>query len=273
VSALPDPSAEPAVRLHDLTVRFGDTTAVEGVSLEVAAGEMFGLLGPNGAGKTTTLRVLTTLLPAGSGTATVYGIAVGEQPMEVRRVIGFVPQQLSADAALTGRENVSLFARLYDVPRRQRSQRVSDVLEVMGLADASERLVATYSGGMIRRLELAQALVNRPRLLILDEPTIGLDPIARQGVWDRIADLRDETGMTVLLTTHYMDEADALCDRVALMHQARIRAIGTPEQLKLELGPEATLEDVFRHHTGDQLEAAGDMRNLRQTRRTASRLG
>jgi ABC-2 type transport system ATP-binding protein len=143
----------------------------------------------------------------------------------------------------------------------------------MGLADASERLVATYSGGMIRRLELAQALVNRPRLLILDEPTIGLDPIARQGVWDRIADLRDETGMTVLLTTHYMDEADALCDRVALMHQARIRAIGTPEQLKLELGPEATLEDVFRHHTGDQLEAGGDMRNLRQTRRTASRLG
>jgi ABC-2 type transport system ATP-binding protein len=273
VSALPDPSAEPAVRLHDLTVRFGDTTAVEGVSLEVAAGEMFGLLGPNGAGKTTTLRVLTTLLPAGSGTATVYGIAVGEQPMEVRRVIGFVPQQLSADAALTGRENVSLFARLYDVPRRQRSQRVSDVLEVMGLADASERLVATYSGGMIRRLELAQALVNRPRLLILDEPTIGLDPIARQGVWDRIADLRDETGMTVLLTTHYMDEADALCDRVALMHQGRIRAIGTPEQLKLELGPEATLEDVFRHHTGDQLEPGGDMRNLRQTRRTASRLG
>jgi ABC-2 type transport system ATP-binding protein len=246
VSALPDPSAEPAVRLRDLTVRFGETTAVEGVTLEVAAGEMFGLLGPNGAGKTTTLRVLTTLLPAGSGTATVCGIAVAAQPMEVR---------------------------LYDVPRRQRSQRVSEVLEVMGLADAAERLVATYSGGMIRRLELAQALVNRPRLLILDEPTVGLDPIARQGVWDRIADLRDETGMTVLLTTHYMDEADALCDRVALMHQSRTRAIGTPEQLKHELGPEATLEDVFRHHTGDQLEAGGDMRNLRQTRRTASRLG
>ncbi len=273
MSALPDPQAEPAVRLRDQTVRFGETTAVEGVTLEVAAGEMFGLLGPNGAGKTTTLRVLTTLLPAGSGTATVFGIAVGTQPMEVRRVIGFVPQQLSADAALTGRENVSLFARLYDVPRRERPQRVSDVLEVMGLADAAERLVATYSGGMIRRLELAQALVNRPRLLILDEPTIGLDPIARQGVWDRIADLRDETGMTVLLTTHYMDEADALCDRVALMHQARIRAVGTPEQLRHELGPGATLEDVFRHHTGDQLEAGGDMRNLRQTRRTASRLG
>jgi ABC-2 type transport system ATP-binding protein len=147
------------------------------------------------------------------------------------------------------------------------------MLETMGLSEAADRLVSTYSGGMIRRLELAQALVNRPRLLVLDEPTIGLDPIARSSVWDRIGMLREETGMTVLMTTHYMDEADALCDRIALMHRARVRALGTPAALKSELGDGASLEDVFRHHTGDTLEAGGDMRHVRQTRRTATRLG
>jgi ABC-2 type transport system ATP-binding protein len=266
-------SAPAAVSIHDLHVRFGETTAVEGVDLEVAPGEVFGLLGPNGAGKTTTIRVLTTLLPATSGSATVFGVDVARHPMDVRRLLGFVPQQLSADAALTGRENVSLFARLFDVPRRTRPGVVAEMLDTMGLGDSADRLVSTYSGGMIRRLELAQALVNRPRLLVLDEPTIGLDPIARSSVWERIERLRAETGMTVLLTTHYMDEADALCDRIALMHRARLRALGTPDGLKVDLGPEATLEDVFRHHTGDTLEAGGDMRHVRQTRRTASRLG
>jgi ABC-2 type transport system ATP-binding protein len=263
----------PAVSIRDLHVRFGETTAVGGIDLEVGDGEVFGLLGPNGAGKTTTIRVLTTLLPATSGSAAVFGVDVARRPMEVRRMLGFVPQQLSADAALTGRENVSLFARLFDVPRRTRTGVVSEMLSTMGLADAADRLVSTYSGGMIRRLELAQALVNRPRLLVLDEPTIGLDPIARSGVWERIESLRRETGMTVLLTTHYMDEADALCDRVALMHRATLRAAGTPDDLKADLGEGASLEDVFRHHTGDTLEAGGDMRHVRQTRRTASRLG
>ncbi|HEX5558558.1 MAG TPA: ATP-binding cassette domain-containing protein [Gaiellales bacterium] len=266
-------SVPAAVSIRDLHVRFGDTIAVEGVDLEVAPGEVFGLLGPNGAGKTTTIRVLTTLLPATSGSAGVFGVDVARHPMDVRRLLGFVPQQLSADAALTGRENVSLFARLFDVPRRTRSAVVGEMLETMGLGESADRLVSTYSGGMIRRLELAQALVNRPRLLVLDEPTIGLDPIARSSVWERIERLREETGMTVLLTTHYMDEADALCDRVALMHRARLRALGMPDGLKADLGPDATLEDVFRHHTGDTLEAGGDMRNVRQTRRTASRLG
>jgi ABC-2 type transport system ATP-binding protein len=262
-----------AVRVDDLVVRFGEVTAVEHVSLEVEPGEVLGLLGPNGAGKTTTLRVLTTLLPATAGTVNVFGIDVREHPIDVRRLLGFVPQQLSADAALSGRENVSLFARLFGIPRSRRSALVSELLDTMGLSDASDRLVSTYSGGMIRRLELAQALVNRPRLLVLDEPTIGLDPIARGSVWETIEDLRRQTGMTVLLTTHYLEEADALCDRVALMHRARIRAVGAPEELKSELGDGSTLEDVFRHHTGDSLESAGDMRNVRQTRRTASRLG
>jgi ABC-2 type transport system ATP-binding protein len=193
--------------------------------------------------------------------------------MEVRRLLGFVPQQLSADAGLTGRENVALFARLFDVPRRGRRELVSEMLASVGLADAADRLVATYSGGMVRRLELAQALVNRPRLLVLDEPTIGLDPIAREGMWARIADLRADTGMTVLLTTHYLEEANVLCDRVALMHQGRLRASGSPTDLEAALGPDATLEDVFRHYTGDGVEAGGDLRSVRQTRRTAGRLG
>ena len=266
-------NAPAAVSIRDLHVRFGETTAVEAVDLEVGAGEVFGLLGPNGAGKTTTIRVLTTLLPATAGSARVFGVDVARHQLDVRRLLGFVPQQLSADAALTGRENVALFARLFDVPRRTRPAVVAEMLETMGLDESADRLVSTYSGGMIRRLELAQALVNGPRLLVLDEPTIGLDPIARSSVWERIGRLREETGMTVLLTTHYMDEADTLCDRVAMMHRARLRALGTPEGLKADLGPDATLEDVFRHYTGDTLEAGGDMRHVRQTRRTASRLG
>jgi ABC-2 type transport system ATP-binding protein len=184
-----------------------------------------------------------------------------------------VPQQLSADAALTGYENVWLFARLYDVPRRERAARIAESLASMGLEEAADRLVATYSGGMIRRLELAQALVNRPRVLILDEPTVGLDPVARAGVWERVRALREDTGMTVLLTTHYMEEADALCDRIAMMHKGRVRALDTPAALKVALGPGATLEDVFRHFTGNELSEQGSMRDVRGARRTARRLG
>jgi ABC-2 type transport system ATP-binding protein len=183
-----------------------------------------------------------------------------------------VQQQLSADAALTGWENVLLFARLYDLPRKQRRARIEQVLDLMGLADARDRLAATYSGGMVRRLELAQALVNHPRLLVLDEPTIGLDPIARGDVWERLEALR-EAGTTVLLTTHYMEEADRLCDRVALMHEGRLRALGTPRDLKDEIGAGATLEDVFRRAAGAQLTEQGSLRDVRAVRRTARRLG
>ena len=221
--------AVPAVACRDLRHRFGDHVALDGVDLCVHPGEVFGLLGPNGAGKTTTIRILNTLLPLQEGHVEVFGHDVRRAPMAVRRLLGYVPQQLSIEAALTGRENVAWFARLFDVPRTERRGRVADALEVMGLGDAADRLAGTYSGGMIRRLELAQALVNRPALLVLDEPTIGLDPIARDGVWRRVEELRQQTGMTVLLTTHYMEEADALCDRVALMHLGTIRAEGSPE--------------------------------------------
>lgn len=266
-----------AVLCEDLRHRFGDQLALDGVDLTVWTGEVFGLLGPNGAGKTTTIRVLNTLLKLQEGVAEVFGYDVRRSPMVVRSLLGYVPQQLSIEAALTGRENVAWFARLFGVPRRERGQRVADALETMGLADAADRLAGNYSGGMVRRLELAQALVNRPALLVLDEPTVGLDPLAREGVWQRVAELRGMTGMTVLLTTHYMEEADALCDRVALMHYGTIRADGSPEELKGALGAQATLEDVFRRFTGDALDedpaTKGGLREVRRTRRTARRVG
>jgi ABC-2 type transport system ATP-binding protein len=270
-------SSEPALLCEGLRHRFGDHAAVDGIDLRIEQGEIFGLLGPNGAGKTTTIRVLNTLLPIQEGHIAILGHDVRREPMAVRRRLGYVPQQLSIEQALTGRENVAWFARLFDVPRAERRERVEDALAVMGLAEVADRLAATYSGGMVRRLELAQALVNRPRLLVLDEPTVGLDPVARDGVWQRVEELQEATGMTVLLTTHYMEEADALCDRIALMHLGRIRAQGAPDDLKHELGPDATLDDVFRHHTGNSLagvaETARDMREIRRTRRTAGRIG
>ena len=257
-----------------LTYRFGEHVAVNDVDLEIRPGETFGLLGPNGAGKTTTIRMLTTLLKPAAGRVTVFGVDAAARPMLVRRMIGYVPQLLSADGMLTGRENVELFARLLDVPRGQRATRVTEALAAMGLIGAADRLARTYSGGMIRRLELAQALINTPSLLVLDEPTVGLDPIARTDVWEYITNLRSSADMTVLMTTHYMDEADTYCDRIALMHQGRIRAQGTPAELKEALGAEVTLDDVFRHHTGDTLEvSSGGIRDVRRARRTARRLG
>jgi ABC-2 type transport system ATP-binding protein len=271
--------SEPAaVECCGLRYRFGETVAVDGVDLTVLPGEIFGLLGPNGAGKTTTIRAITALLPVPPNVISVFGRDVVRKRMAVRRLIGYVPQQLSADGALTGTENVALFARLFDVPRQERKARVADALETMGLSEVAHRRAATYSGGMIRRLELAQALVYSPRLLILDEPTIGLDPVGRAGVWERLTDVRRRTGMTVLVTTHYMEEAQQTCDRVALMHRGKLRALGTPAELIAGLGESGgNLEDVFRAYTGDVLaeeeKTQKGMRDVRSTRRTAGRLG
>ncbi|MGW1723630.1 ABC transporter ATP-binding protein [Streptomyces sp. NPDC002306] len=273
-----------AVTCAGLAYAFGATNAVDGLDLTVGEGEIFGLLGPNGAGKTTAIRCVTTLLPVPAGMVRVFGHDAARERMSVRRLLGYVPQQLSADAGLTGRENVALFARVFDVPRRERAERVGQALAAVDLEDAADRLAGTYSGGMVRRLELAQALVSAPRLLILDEPTIGLDPIARTGVWDHINAVRAATGMTVLVTTHYMDEADQYCDRVGLMHHGRIRALGTPIELRRALGERRraegattdppTLEDVFRDVAGSGLDdRSGDFRDVRNTRRTAHRVG
>jgi ABC-2 type transport system ATP-binding protein len=267
------PESPLAIECDGLVRNFRSVRALAGVTFQVQSGEVFGLLGPNGAGKTTTIRIIVTLLRPNAGWAKVFGLDVGRYTMAVRRNLGYMPQQLSADATLTGYENVSLFARLFDVPGPERHQRVMDALESMGLADAAGRTAGSYSGGMIRRLELAQSLVNEPRLLVLDEPTIGLDPVARGDVWDRLLGLRERLGTTVLITTHYMEEADQLCDRVALIHRGEVRAIDSPDALKRSLGPSSTLEDVFRYYTGDHIDDQGNFKDVRAVRRTARRLG
>ena len=268
------PLSRPAVAARDLVCRFGPVRAVDDLSFEVAEGEVFGLLGPNGAGKTTVIRVVTTLLKPAAGTTRVFGLDTRRSTMRVRRLIGYVPQQLSIDGQLTGWENTWLFARLYDVRRRERRGRVEEALAQVGLDGVAGRLASTYPGGMVRRLELAQALVSRPRLLVLDEPSIGLDPLARRSLRERVLGLRDELDMTVLLTTHYMDEAERLCDRVGLLLDGRLRAIGRPRELEAPLGPRATLEDVFRAYASDGSdEDKGGLRDVRSTRRTARRLG
>ncbi|MDM7916586.1 MAG: ATP-binding cassette domain-containing protein, partial [Candidatus Eisenbacteria bacterium] len=178
------------LRTEGLTRRFGSITAVDGLTIGIEAGEIFGLLGPNGAGRTTAIKMLTTLLPPSAGTAEVAGFDIVRQPSRVRRVIGYVPQLLSADGTLTGRENLLIFSKLYDVPRSERTARIGEALEMTGLADAADRLVRTYSGGMIRRLEVAGSMLHRPALLFLDEPTVGLDPTARRTVWEHVERLR-----------------------------------------------------------------------------------
>ncbi len=265
-----------ALTCRQLRVTFGSAVAVDGVDLTVREGEIFGLLGPNGAGKTTTLRAITSLLPVPPGHIQVFGHDVARAPMAVRRAIGYVPQLLSAEGSLTARQNVALFARLYDVPRRRRRAAVTAALAAVGLTEVADRPAATFSGGMVRRLELAQALVSAPRLLVLDEPTIGLDPVARAGMWDRITAIRRETGMTVLMTTHYLAEAQQWCDRVALMSGGQIRVVGRPEELVATHGV-ADLDEVFRAHAGDRAadgqDEPGSIRDVRAARRTASRLG
>jgi len=257
-----------------LTRRFGMLTAVDGLTISVESCEVFGLLGPNGAGKTTAIKMLTTLLPPTSGNAKVAGFDIIHRAAEVRRVIGYVPQLVSADGTLTGYENLLIFAKLYDIPRSERTDRVREALEFMGLSEVGDKLVRNYSGGMIRRLEIAQSMLHRPSILFLDESTVGLDPVARNGVWEHIQRLRADYGTAIFLTTHYMQEADDLCNRVAIMHLGKVAAIGTPAQLKASLGKtDATLDDVFAHYTGYELELGGNYREVSRTRRVAQRLG
>jgi ABC-2 type transport system ATP-binding protein len=265
-----------AVDCAHLTYRYGQFTAVDDLTLQVRPGETLGLLGPNGAGKTTLVRMLTTLTPVQEGELRIFGLDSRRQTVDIRSNIGYVPQQLSIEPALTGRQNVEWFARLYGVPRTARAGRAAQALAAMELRDVADKLAGTYSGGMVRRLEVAQALVNRPSLLVLDEPTVGLDPIARDGVWTQVRNMQAQFGMTVLLTTHYMEEADVLCDRVALMHHGALRAVGTPADLKSKVSPVATLEDVFRHYAACDLANVEDstgFREIRSSRRVASRAG
>jgi ABC-2 type transport system ATP-binding protein len=262
-----------AIELVALTRNFGDFTAVDHISLHIPYGQIYGLLGPNGAGKSTIIKMLTTLLEPSSGSALVAGFDVVAKSAEARRRIGYVPQMLSADGALTGRENLMLSAKLYGMGRADRKARIAESLQFMGLTAFAEKLVKTYSGGMIRRLELAQAMLHRPLVLFLDEPTIGLDPVARRTVWDRLRILRREFNVTILITTHDMDEADALCDTLTLLHLGKVSVTGRPADLKAAQGEGATLDDVFVHYSGSTITEGGNFRDVRQARTTASRLG
>ncbi|MDD5556534.1 MAG: ATP-binding cassette domain-containing protein [bacterium] len=259
---------------ESLTRDFGSLRAVDHLTFAVRRKEIFGLLGPNGAGKTTIMKMLTTLLPPTAGTASVAGLNITRDAAGVRRAIGYVPQMVSADGTLTGRENLVLSAKLYDIPRGERAGRVEAALHTMGLVDAADRLVRQYSGGMIRRLEIAQAMLHRPSVLFLDEPTVGLDPVARRAVWEYLMSLKTRHPTTVVLTTHSMEEADSLCDRLAILSHGKMAAAGTPLELKASIGPEgATLTDVFSHYTGGELETGGDFHEISKRRRTIRRLG
>ena len=259
--------------VRGITRRFGDFTAVNNVSFTVNRGQIFGLLGSNGAGKSTLIKMLTTLLPPTAGDASVAGISVVQAPAAVRGHIGYVPQMLSADGNLTARENLVFSARLYGVPAVERAPRIADALSLMGLVDAADHLVNTYSGGMIRRLELAQAMLHRPVDLFLDEPTIGLDPLARHAVWERLRTLRKDFGMTVLLTTHDMEEAANLCDELAILNAGRLVVSGNPKQLCAALSATATLDDVFAQYCGGSISQCCGFTDTRETRGTAQRLG
>jgi daunorubicin resistance ABC transporter ATP-binding subunit len=225
------------IEVKDLVKDYGkEVRAVDHISFEVEEGEIFGFLGPNGAGKSTTISMITTLSTPTSGTILLGGIDVVKYPTRVRKLIGLVPQALTADDELSGRENMQLQADLYGVPRSVSKERIAELLEVVNLEEAADRRVDTYSGGMRKRLELAEGLIHRPKILFLDEPTLGLDVQTRETIWEYIRNMKEENNMTVFLTTHYLEEADSLCDRIAIIDEGRIMVSGSPDELKASLG-------------------------------------
>jgi ABC-2 type transport system ATP-binding protein len=229
-SVADEPLTEPVLLARDLVRRYGDITAVDGVSFGIDPGETYGLLGPNGAGKTTTINMVAGLIPADAGSVTVAGQAMGPGEVDVKRHIGLVPQELAIYPELTARENLAYFGRLQDLRAKELTRRVDEVLDLIGLADRATEATKNFSGGMKRRLNIGIGLLHRPTLLILDEPTVGVDPQSRNAILESVEALAGE-GMAVLYTTHYMEEAERLCDRIAIMDSGRIQAEGTPSEL------------------------------------------
>jgi ABC-2 type transport system ATP-binding protein len=234
-----------AVEVENLTKRFGDFLAVDALNFEVAQGEVFGLLGPNGAGKSTLIRMLTTLVPPSSGVARVNGFDIHRQPNEVRRCIGVIPQAMTSDLDLSANENMNIFAKLYGIPREQRQRTVKRLLAAVDLTQWADKPVKMFSGGMRRRLEIARGLVHAPKIFFLDEPTTGLDPVSRVAVWEMLSRLRQEQDLTIIVTTHYMDEADKLCDRIAIVDHGIIVALDSPLKLKAAIPGKNILEISF----------------------------
>jgi ABC-2 type transport system ATP-binding protein len=234
-----------AIDVQGIVKRFGDFTAVDHVSFTVEQGEIFGLLGPNGAGKSTLIRMMTTLIPPTEGTAIVGGADVSTDANEVRKRIGVIPQALTSDPELSAAENLLIFAKLYGVPRAKRTRLIADLLEAVELTAWADKQVKTFSGGMRRRVEIARGLVHEPRIFFLDEPTTGLDPVSRTAVWEMLRRVKASHDLTVLLTTHYMDEADKLCDRIAIVDHGKLVALDSPMRLKASVPGANTIEASF----------------------------
>ena len=233
------------IEVERITKRFGDFTAVDGISFSVEHGEIFALLGPNGAGKSTLIRMLTTLLPATSGTATICGHDVVKEADAVRRLIGVIPQAMTSDMELSVEENLLIYAKLYGVPRERRKRLMTDLIEAVELTKWKDKPVKNLSGGMRRRVEIARGLVHEPRVFFLDEPTTGLDPVSRVAVWEMLRQLKESRDLTVLMTTHYMDEADKLCDRIAIIDHGKLVALDSPMKLKASISGSNILEVSF----------------------------
>jgi ABC-2 type transport system ATP-binding protein len=241
----------PAIEVDHIVKKYGDFTAVDDISFRVSEGEIFGLLGPNGAGKSTLIRMMTTLIPITAGRARVFGHDVAKEPDEVRRTIGVIPQALTSDLDLTVEENLSIYAKLYDVPTRQRKEAIEEMLQLVDLAKWRDAQTKTLSGGMRRRLEIARGLVHSPRIFFLDEPTTGLDPVSRVAVWEMLTNIQHQRQLTILITTHYMDEADRLCDRIAIVDHGKLVALDTPVALKGSVPGTNVIEAQFENPPSD----------------------
>jgi ABC-2 type transport system ATP-binding protein len=237
--------APPAIQVIDIVKRFGNFTAVNGVSFEVAEGEIFGLLGPNGAGKSTLIRMMTTLLDITDGTAIIEGADVRKDPNRARRSMGVIPQAMTSDGDLTVWENLSIYSKLYGIPAADREKSIDELLALVDLNQWRDAPARNLSGGMRRRLEIARGLVHRPRIFFLDEPTTGLDPVSRVAVWEMITSIKQKRNLTVLITTHYMDEADRLCDRIAIVDHGKLVALDTPRALKSSIPGSSVIEAQF----------------------------
>jgi ABC-2 type transport system ATP-binding protein len=240
-----------AIEVSHIVKKYGDFTAVDDVSFAVKEGEIFGLLGPNGAGKSTLIRMMTTLIPISAGAARVAGHDVASDPGAVRRAIGVIPQALTSDLDLTVEENLSIYAKLYDVPAKRRKEAIAELLETVDLTKWRDAQTKTLSGGMRRRLEIARGLVHSPKIFFLDEPTTGLDPVSRVAVWEMLTNIKARRQLTILITTHYMDEADRLCNRIAIVDHGKLVALDTPEALKASVPGTNVIEAQFEHPPAD----------------------
>lgn len=260
MSAVPMPvapsgSPDIAIAVENIVKRYGTFEAVSGVSFTVTDGQIFGLLGPNGAGKSTLIRMMTTLIPVTSGRAIIGGYDVSREPDEVRRLIGVIPQALTSDLDLTVEENLSIYAKLYSVPREMRERNIAELLEAVDLTKWRTAQTKTLSGGMRRRLEIARGLVHNPRIFFLDEPTTGLDPVSRVSVWEMLNNLRDRRHLTMLITTHYMEEADRLCDNIAIVDHGKLAALDTPMALKASVPGTNVVEAGFENEPAGWITA------------------